>query len=118
MVEIRVVEYNLSNATEYGEDTRNEKALDCGDWDIVATVDSDNVYSEEVFNAISGYKSNITFYGYRDKDTCTVYYAVYTDEIASYYEDVVYAEWAEISMEDDEYYDDTCVPNYINWEDM
>ena len=117
MVEIRAVEYNLRNATEYSEDVRNEKALDCGDWDIVATVDSDNVYSEEVFNTISRYRSEITPYGYRDKDTCTVYYAVYTDEIESYYEDVVYAEWDE-SVEDNEYYDDTCVPNYANWEDM
>ena len=117
MVEIRAVEYNLKNATEYGEDVRNEKALDCGDWDIVTTVDSDNVYSEEVFNTISRYRSEITPYGYRDKDTSTVYYAVYTDEIESYYEDVVYAEW-ETPVEDNEYYDDTCVPNYANWEDM
>ena len=117
MVEIRAVEYNLRNATEYGEDVRNEKALDCGDWDIVTTVDSDNVYSEEVFNTISRYRSEITPYGYRDTDTCTVYYAVFVDSTGADYEDVVYAEWDE-PVEDNEYYDDTYVPNYANWEDM
>lgn len=117
MIEIRVTEYNLRNAIKYGEDTRNEKALDYGDWDVVTTVDSDNVYSKEVFNTISRYRSEIIPYGYRDRDTCIVYYAVLVGDVGADYEDVIYAKWEE-PINDDEYYDDTYVPNYINWEDM
>lgn len=117
MVEIRMTGYFLRDAMSFNEDTRNEKALSCDDYDVVTTIDSDNVYSEEVFNAMSRYRSEITPYGYRDKDTCTVYYAVFIDNAEADYEDVVYAEW-ETPVEDDEYYDDTYVPNYANWEDM
>ena len=117
MVEIRMAEYSLRDAMNFCEDTRNEKALSCDDYDVITTIDSDNVYSEEVFNIISRYRSEITPYGYRDTDTCTVYYAVFVDSTGADYEDVVYAEWGE-PVEDNEYYDDTYVPNYANWEDM
>lgn len=119
MVEIRRAEYTLSNATEYGEETRNDKAIDCEDYEVVTTVDSDNVFSKEVGDVLNRYSSTITFNGYKDMDVCEVYYAVMSGEnTAEDFDcDVRFADW-KTPVEDDWYYDDTEVPNYANWEDM
>lgn len=97
MVEIRAVEYNLRNAEEYSNESRNDKAIDGTTTltyeDVIETVDSDDVYDDEVYEALSQYKSEITPYNCKYGDTCTVYYAVYTDEIETDYGEVVFAEW-------------------------
>lgn len=97
MVEIRAVEYNLRNAEEYSNESRNDKAIGGTTTltyeDVIETVDSDDVYDDEVYEALSQYKSEITPYDYRYGDTCTVYYAVYADEIETDYGEVVFAEW-------------------------
>lgn len=120
MVEIRRVEYVLRNATEYDEEARNDKAIDCEDYEVVTTVDSDNVFSKEVSEVLDRYSSAVTFNGYKDMDVCEVYYAVMSGENTADnpdYDSIIFVEW-DIPNEDDDWYDDTEVPNYANWEDM
>ncbi len=120
MVEIRRVEYVLRSATDYSEETRYNYAVDNMDYEVIAAVDSDNVFSRDVDDVLSRYSSTVTFNGYKDMDVCEVYYAVMSGENTADnpdYDSIAFADW-NIPNEDYGWYDDTYVPNYANWEDM